>query len=1157
MEDRLLTALEARLRRFAESGVQSAVLDPVALDQADELWQAAQPSGNDPRALPVEVLTVIAYLHLARFQALPEGQDQDDLRKALGLFSALMEQAPERVPDHIRSFLERSQQLHPGDAQRLTIQGANAWDEYRRTGSLEALNTAVVAFRDAVGATPLDHPNRATMLSNLAASLGDRFGCVGDSADLDAAVEAAREAVDAILPGDSNLASYLSNLGNALLARYELAGDSVDLDAAVDAGYRAVDTTLPSHPKLAMYLSSLGNSLLTRFEQYHDRQDLDDAIDAGHRSVDTTPSGDPNLASYLSNLGNALLARYELAGDAADLETAIAAGHRAVDTTPLSHPNLTAYLWSLGNSLLARYEHAGDAEDLDAAVDAGKRAVKLTSPGNPRRAMYLSNLGAWLGTRFERSGDRADMDAAVDAGHRAVDTTPPGDSNLASYLSNLGNTLLTRFEQYHDRQDLDAAIDVGRQAVNATPVGHPNLPASLSSLGASLGTRFEQYNDRQDLDDAIEASRRAVNAAPDHPELGAYLANLGAAMYTRYKQDGDLNDLEAAIGIGRRAVEATPVDHPALAMHLSNLGNALCTRFEQNGDAAELDSAVSRWQQASQLPTGTPRVRLAAARTWGVRTADAGRTHAAADGYAAAVKLLPEVAWHGLDRATREEQLAQWSGLAADAAACAILDGCSESAVELLEQGRSVLWSQALNLRTDLTRLTELYPHLAEQLDSIRTTLDTSVPKVSQSALETAGVNSPSVGSTRQQQDAVELRRRKAREWDQVLAQVRALEGFEHFLEATPYAELTTAAVGGPVVVVNASRHGCHALIIHADSEQVQVVCLPDMTPDAVVGHANAMLTALAGATERGRPDRQREKDRHAILDVLDWLWDTVAGPVLTALGHTGPHDEGQPWPKVWWCPTGPLTILPIHAAGHHPRLRTASTVARSDCVLDRVISSYTPTLTALARARQTSEPSVVRHLTVGMPATPRQRPLPAVPQEMEVLARHFPPSQDNHQLTGSAAIRDAVQAAITDHSWLHFACHARQHHADPDRSGFALWDGTLTINDLAAQPTQHHDLAFLSACQTATGSTRHLDEAIHLASAMQFLGYRSVIATMWIVADSPAPYIANEFYTPLASGGPADPGRSAEALHRAVRSLRQVDPTNPLLWAPYIHLGP
>jgi len=257
----------------------------------------------------------------------------------------------------------------------------------------------------------------------------------------------------------------------------------------------------------------------------------------------------------------------------------------------------------------------------------------------------------------------------------------------------------------------------------------------------------------------------------------------------------------------------------------------------------------------------------------------------------------------------------------------------------------------------------------------------------------------------------------------------------------------------------------------------------------------------------------------------------------------------------VWWCPTGPLAVLPLHAAGHHPRLRTAG--ARSaDSVPDRVISSCTPTLTALIRARQPAAGTGVRQLTVGMPATPGQSPLPAVPAELKVLARHFPPGDGSRQLAGPQATRAAVLTAIADHSWVHLACHASQEHADPARSGFNLWDGTLSITDLAAQPTQGRDLAFLSACETAAGSVRHLDEAIHLAAAMQFLGYRHVIATLWTINDSPAPHLADTVYTALTQDGKPDPGSAAEALHHAIHTLRQTDPTDPLLWAPYIHLG-
>ena len=276
---------------------------------------------------------------------------------------------------------------------------------------------------------------------------------------------------------------------------------------------------------------------------------------------------------------------------------------------------------------------------------------------------------------------------------------------------------------------------------------------------------------------------------------------------------------------------------------------------------------------------------------------------------------------------------------------------------------------------------------------------------------------------------------------------------------------------------------------------------------------------------------------------------------MLTALEHTRTPDPGSPWPRVWWCPTGPLTVLPIHAAGHHPRLRTATT-GSTDCVLDRVISSYTPTLTTLTRTRQPQAHTPVRQLTIGMPTTPGLPPLPAVPAELKVLAGHFPHGADNYQLVEAQATRAAALTAIATHSWVHLACHASQQHTDPVRSGFALWDATLTITDLAGQPTRGRDLAFLSACQTATGSLRHIDEAIHLAAAMQFLGYRHVIATLWTIADSPAPHVADTVYTTLTRGGTPDPRRTADALHQAVHAIRKSDPTNPLLWAPYIHLG-
>jgi len=56
------------------------------------------------------------------------------------------------------------------------------------------------------------------------------------------------------------------------------------------------------------------------------------------------------------------------------------------------------------------------------------------------------------------------------------------------------------------------------------------------------------------------------------------------------------------------------------------------------------------------------------------------------------------------------------------------------------------------------------------------------------------------------------------------------------------------------------------------------------------------------------------------------------------------------PTPRLWWCPTGPLTILPLHTAGRHRDHRSGQNV------LDRVVSSYTPAPRELLESRQSDD---------------------------------------------------------------------------------------------------------------------------------------------------------------------------------------------------------
>jgi CHAT domain-containing protein len=117
--------------------------------------------------------------------------------------------------------------------------------------------------------------------------------------------------------------------------------------------------------------------------------------------------------------------------------------------------------------------------------------------------------------------------------------------------------------------------------------------------------------------------------------------------------------------------------------------------------------------------------------------------------------------------------------------------------------------------------------------------------------------------------------------------------------------------------------------------------------------------------------------------------------------------------------------------------------------------------------------------------------------------------------------------------------------------------DGLLTVADLRSfVPTLRGDFAFLSACKTAAGGVRLLDEALTVAAALHHLGYRRVVGTLWSVPDGPAARLSIDVYRQIIVAGRLDPAASAGALHRATRRLRERYAEHPSIWAPYLHIG-
>jgi CHAT domain-containing protein len=252
----------------------------------------------------------------------------------------------------------------------------------------------------------------------------------------------------------------------------------------------------------------------------------------------------------------------------------------------------------------------------------------------------------------------------------------------------------------------------------------------------------------------------------------------------------------------------------------------------------------------------------------------------------------------------------------------------------------------------------------------------------------------------------------------------------------------------------------------------------------------------------------------------------------------------------VWWCPTGPLTFLPLHAAG----LYGAKAIVGSK-LSDYVVSSYTPTLSSLIHGYSQKTPADHQVLAV---ALPEESKLSGTQDELDYIAKHVRPS-NIEQLVEKAATVKNVKAGMKESTIVHFACHGVQHPTNPTESALLLANNSkLTLLDISQISFHNAQLAFLSACQTATGYEKLPEEAVHLAAGMLSAGYRGVIATMWSIKDSDAPLVTDEVYAELFKDSKPDASQAALALHKAVKKLVEgsVGTKSFLAWVPFIHIG-
>jgi CHAT domain-containing protein len=139
--------------------------------------------------------------------------------------------------------------------------------------------------------------------------------------------------------------------------------------------------------------------------------------------------------------------------------------------------------------------------------------------------------------------------------------------------------------------------------------------------------------------------------------------------------------------------------------------------------------------------------------------------------------------------------------------------------------------------------------------------------------------------------------------------------------------------------------------------------------------------------------------------------------------------------------------------------------------------------------------------------------------------------------------------------------CHGILEPGKPFDASYKLYRGKrLSLLDIVRSQLPNAEFAFLSACHTAELTDKSIaDEVLHLAAAMQFCGFRSVVGMMWAMADADGRDLARDFYRSVFSEetqGARYYERTAEALRDAVKKLRRKGGITLERWVNFVHYG-
>jgi len=235
--------------------------------------------------------------------------------------------------------------------------------------------------------------------------------------------------------------------------------------------------------------------------------------------------------------------------------------------------------------------------------------------------------------------------------------------------------------------------------------------------------------------------------------------------------------------------------------------------------------------------------------------------------------------------------------------------GQINKAIETLEQGRGLLWSEMRGFRTSIDYLRIVDLPLAETFAGVNRELEALTTSNPADVWMDNGEVDGGEGS--QGSQGMDLFGRIAKKQHELLdkrksliLQIRSLSGFENFLTSSSFDTLCAVAACGPVIVINHSTWRSDIIIFLHDSPPSLIT-----TSDDFFSRAKGLKDQLLAARKEGLDSTEYQD---TLTPVLKVLYDLVGRPVVKRLQELNIPEQS----RIWWCPTSVFCSLPLHAMG-------------------------------------------------------------------------------------------------------------------------------------------------------------------------------------------------------------------------------------------------